>query len=137
MDIDLLRTLLNDTDPENYRLTDDQYDAISGLERNVYNAAALCARSIAAQYATKKKVNVRGISVENQQVYDHYMNLAKEYDYRAQQGAGYISSDGSGTCSANFSLPQVSGVSKKEVLAAKRDADRVQNVFPKPISDVL
>lgn len=135
MDIQLLRTLLNDTDESNYLLTDEQYEAISGLESNVYNAAALCARSIAAQNATKKKTNVRGISVENQQIYEHYMELAKEYDYRASQGAGYVDSEGKGI--SGFCNPIVTGVSVKDVIEAKNDRDRVQSVFPKPESDVV
>ncbi|MCM1497286.1 MAG: hypothetical protein NC124_02355 [Clostridium sp.] len=135
MDIDLLRTLLSDNDIDNPLLTDDQYDYLASLEGNVYNAAAAAARAIAAKYATKKKVNVRGISVENQQIYDHYMGLAKDYDYRAQQGAGYIDSSGKGI--SNFSTPIVTGVTVAEALAALRDANRVQNVFPKPESDVL
>lgn len=138
MNIDTLRTLINDVDPDNQIFTDDQLEDFLELEGNLYSAAAAACQALAAQYALKKKVNVRGISVENQQIYEHYMDLAKQYTLWANDGRGDIVDEGgSGSGSKAMSLrPVVTGVTISGIKTANLDIDRVPDVFPKPISDI-
>lgn len=138
MNIDFLRTLIDDTDYQNQRFTDEQLTSIMALESNIYKAAATACQALAAQYALKKKTNVRGISVENQQIYEHYMDLAQNYNLRAENGDGYIVED-DGTGSAKnlpFSSAYVGGSQISDVNQNNADPDRVKSVFPKPISTV-
>lgn len=56
MNIDTLRTLINDVDPDNQVFTDDQLEDFLELEGNLYSAAAAACQALAAQYALKKKL---------------------------------------------------------------------------------
>lgn len=138
MNIDILRTLINDTDPENQIFTDEQLQSFLDMEGNIYSSAAAACQALAAQYASKKKVSVRGISVENQQIYEHYMDLAKQYTLWAENGRG-DTVDGEGNLSggkAKSLRPIVTGVTISGIKEAQMNIDRVPDIFPKPISDV-
>lgn len=137
MNLELLRTLIDDTDPENQKFSDEQLMSFLQLESNIYLAAAAACQSLASKFASNKKVNVRGISVENQQIYDHYLELAKQYTLWGNQGRGdEISSDGSGTIKSRYGRPIVTGTTVSGIKEAQADIDRVPDVFPKPVSDV-
>lgn len=138
MDVDFLRILIDDTDYQNQKFTDEQLTSIMTLESNIYKAAATACQALAAQYALKKKTNVRGISVENQQIYEHYMDLAQNYNLRAENGDGYVvADDGTGTVkNLPFSAAYTGGTLISDVNENNADPDRIKNVFPKPISSV-
>jgi hypothetical protein len=128
--IEQLRVLVQDPEGSTALLSDDDLDEILAIEPNVYRAAATAARLLAAQYAAKVKVTAGPVSVENQQAYEHYANLAKAYDQRAREGGGGLGVTGSGVGG-----PALSGVSASEVETQREDTDRIEPAFRRGLTD--
>jgi len=82
-----LRILCGDPSSSAILMT-SQYSAIIEIESNVYRAAALACRSIAATFAPKVEMGAGPAKMKLQQKYEHYMDLAKKYDSRAESGGG-------------------------------------------------
>jgi len=117
-----VRTLVNDnplgtgTDI----LDTSQYTVVLATESNLYRASALAARAIAATFATKVSVAAGSVRTSLQQKYEHYIQLADKYDFRAGSGGG-----GGGVIAA----PELAGVSVSEMETQREDTDRVQPSF--------
>lgn len=110
-----IRFLLRDPDGASPDLTDADIQTALEIESNLYKAAALCARNLAAKYAPKADLGAGGASVKNSQKHKHYMGLATAYEVQA---AGQL--DG---------CPQLAGVSLEEMEAAFKDDDRPTPAF--------
>jgi hypothetical protein len=130
--IEQLRVLVQDPEGTDAVLSDDSYDEIIAIESNVYRAAATAARLLAATYAAKVKITAGPVSVENQQKYEHYADLAKAYDQRAREGGG---GDGGGGVGIGAGAPQLTGTSHAEIDALNEDADRYASVFRRGVTD--
>lgn len=115
-----LRLLLNDPDDGDTLLTDAQYTVIIGIEENIYRAAALGAKTIAALFAEKVKWTAGPISLDNQQKFDHYLALAELFDSRAKAGGGW---------EGGVLTPYLEGVSEDRMETFREDTDRVQPAF--------
>ena len=126
-----LRILVQDPAGATQVLDDTDYDAIILLENNVYRAAAIAARTIAASYAKKTAVKAGPVAVEAQQKFEHYQDLADSYDQRAREGGG---SDGTGTLSENAGAI-LTGISISEIEAVDEDVDRYDGVFKRGMDD--
>lgn len=121
-----LRVLVDDPSGASQVFDDTHYDTILDIESNVYRAAATAARTLAAHYAAKTKVKAGPVSVEAQQKFEHYSELAKGYDQRAREGGG----EGGGV-----SAPQLTGVSIDTMDTNNDDDDRYSGVFRRGMND--
>jgi hypothetical protein len=130
--ISQVRTLVNDPAGPEQIFDDPHYQAIIDIEENVYRAAATAAKTLAANYAAKVKITAGPVSVENQQKYEHYADLAKAYDQRAREGGG---GDGGGGVGIGAGAPQLTGTSHAEIDALNEDADRYASVFRRGVTD--
>lgn len=101
-------------------LTAAQYTALLVIEADVYRAASLACRTIAATFSTKMDVRVGGaIDIKLSQKFDHYMALANEYEKRANSKTG-----------ANAIVsPIVGGVSIADMNTVEEDTDRADSAF--------
>jgi hypothetical protein len=108
-------------------LEDSDYDVILLIESNLYRAAALACRLLAAKYAGKTKLKAGPVTLESQQKYDHYIDLAKAYDNRAEQGGGNVNGNGGST----FALAQLTGVSIDQMNIVDSDTDRFPSTVRK------
>ncbi|MCP4161574.1 MAG: hypothetical protein GY760_15990 [Deltaproteobacteria bacterium] len=107
-------------------LTDDDYTTIISIESNLYRAAALAARMLAAKYAGKTKLKAGPVTIEAQQKYEHYIDLAQKYDNRASSGGG--GGNGSGS---EFACATVTGISIDEMNIVDSDTDRFPSTVRK------
>lgn len=123
---DQLRTLLQDPTGAGEELSTSDYQAIIGIETNVYRAAAVACRAIAAKYSTKTKVKAGPVTVENQQKAENYRKLADAYEQQAREGGG-----GGGVGSAI----ELTGTSVSEIDSNNEDSDRYAGVFSRGLHD--
>ena len=123
----ILRSMLQDPSGASEILATTDYDVIIAIEDdNVYRAAAMAARMIAATFAQKIKVAAGSIKADLDEKYQHYIDLAKNWDFRAREGGG-----GSGD---EFS-PQLTGVSLAEIETVRDDTDRPPSSFEMGFQD--
>jgi hypothetical protein len=116
----VLRTLVNDPAGVTEYLSTTEYAAIMAMETNEYRAAALSARAIAAQLATKVDMSVGTIKASFSQKYEQYMELAAKYDFRAREGGG---------TAAVMGAPIITGVSLSDMETDDLDTDRFPSKF--------
>jgi hypothetical protein len=126
-----LRVLVDDPSGVDQIYDDTHYDTILAIEDNVYRAAATAARTLAAHYAAKTRVKAGPVAIENQQKFEHYVELAKGYDQRAREGGG----DGGGGVGIGAGAPQLTGVSIDTMETNNDDADRFAGVFRRGVTD--
>lgn len=117
-----LRILLDDPSGGDELLSTAQYTVLLAIETTVYRAAALAARSIAAQFSEKVKTAAGSVQIELQQKYEHYMRLADAYDFRGREGGG-------GDGAASGGAPELTGISQDAMETQREDNDRVQPAF--------
>lgn len=123
-----LRSLLQDPAGSSEILSTADYAVIIDLESNVYRAAAMAARAIAAKYAAKVDVKAGPVSVSNSDKYKHYIGLAKNFDLRAREGGGV-------TGDTTPMGPELTGTSIAEIEAQNEDSDRFGSVFRRGMTD--
>jgi hypothetical protein len=123
-----LRSLLQDPSGAAEKLSTADYSTIIALEDNVYRAAALGARAIAAKYAAKTDVKAGPVSVANSDKYEHYIGLAMCFDLWAGVGGG-------ATGDVTPLGPELTGVSVSGIEAANDDADRYGSAFRRGMTD--
>lgn len=126
--IEQLRLLLNDPSGSFEILSGVDYNSILNIESNVYRAAALGARTIAAKYAKKVSTTVGPIKMENEGKFNHYMSLAKTYDKRAASSSGSVGGFVSGG-------PSLTGTSLSDMETQRDDTDRYDGKFYRGITD--
>jgi len=117
-----LKILCDDSD--NALLSSANYTALIAAEPTLYRCAALCCRSIAAQFAEKVNVAAGSVKTELGNKFDHYMDLAKTYDNRAKGGGV-----------GNFASPELTGISIAANKVLEEDTDRVPKTFKVGIQD--
>lgn len=123
---DQLRTLLQDPAGAGEELSSADYAAIIAIETNVYRAAAVACRAVAAKYSLKTEVKAGPVTVKNQQKAENYRKLADAYDQQAREGGG-----GGGVGSAI----ELTGTSISTIDSNNEDSDRYAGVFSRGMHD--
>lgn len=131
--IEQIRALVADpkTDSGEPLFPDSHYEVLLSLDDNIYRIAADAARTIAFYYADKVTVKAGDVSVQNQQKAERYQALAKDYDQRAREGAGYTG----GTYLTAYGEPAFTGVSLSEIESVQSDTDRYPSSFYLGVND--
>jgi hypothetical protein len=93
-------------------------DILFALDQNsnIYAAAAVCARALAARYARRVDTRFETVESKYSQLRDSYEQLARSLDQQAKRKGG-------------LGLPLAGGISKAEVELADADMDRVRPFF--------
>jgi len=113
-----VRFLIGDTDTTDQLVQDEEVDfAITENGTNLFAAAAMLCRAIAAKFSRESDTKVESISVAASQKSERYEKMAVKYSKDA-------STKGSGIGS-----PVIGGISKSEVRSVKEDTDRVEPRF--------
>lgn len=113
-------------------LTDVQYQDILDLWPGLLRAASQAATSIAASFAQKILTSVDGVKASEQQMYEHYKNLAHNYAEKASDPT-YAPDDGSS--SSTTGLIHVTGISVSEMQDEANDTDVYQPAFSRGMMD--
>ena len=126
-----LRLLLDDNGTgADQLLSDDELNIIIALEANVYRAAAAGARAIAAKFAERVRIQVEGgTSIDNQQIYQHYSDLADSYNQRAREGGGAGGDGDNPVGGSGVPAPKITGTSIRDMRETKDDPDRYPAAF--------
>lgn len=131
-DINAVRFLVGDTGADgDERLTDEEITfALDQVADDVYRAAAICARALAARYARRVDTRFETVESKYSQLRDSYEQLARSLDAQAKKRGG-------------LGEPLAGGMSKAEKEMVNADADRVKPYFyddmfanPPPSNDV-
>lgn len=113
-DRDTVRFLVSDTDT-NAQLVSDEEIAWALTEGGVYNAAAIVARAISAQYARKADFEVsKDLKVSYSKQATAYSDLASSLENKA---------------SAKAPMPYAGGISIDDKVSYEGDTDRVKPAF--------
>lgn len=96
-DRDVARFLVQDTDPEDFILHDEQITVVLAGQTNKYKAAAALCRVISANYSKQLDITDEDAKLEMTEKAENYRKLAIDYDKQgdAQIKAGDGDGDGS------------------------------------------
>jgi hypothetical protein len=120
--IDELRALTGDTGTPPI-MDDAQYNVAIAIESlNYYDAAAIACTSLAGIFATKVKLAAGPVSLDNQQKYEHYLELAQTYRQFAREGKGAV--NGGGATTLSLATPILTGISISDMESVRDDPDR-------------
>lgn len=124
-DKDAVRLLIGDTDTDDQQLSDEEIEYLLTQYTNVYRAASLAAKTLAAKYSRQVGSSIETLRVFAADRYKQYMDLSGKLntEYK-RQGAG-----GLGT-------PIVTGVSQSDIALVESDEDRVKSAFKKEMFDI-
>ena len=122
-----LRLLMNDPAGASQIFDDDAYQLAIDTESNIYRAGAMIARMFASYYAQKVSTTVGPVKLDNDQKYNHYVDLADSFDKRAQTGGGASGEIGTGI--------ELTGVSISEMDTQEEDDDRYPSAFKRGMND--
>lgn len=115
---DSVRYLVGDTDTSDQQTTDEEISfALTQASNNVYGAASIVCRAIAAKYARLVSTSFDSVRIQYGERQDHYEKLAVQREREAKRFGG-----GLGT-------PVAGGISISEMDAVEDDADRPQPAF--------
>lgn len=111
---DAVRVLTGDTNIADQQLSDEAIAFnLSATSNDVYRAAALSARQIAATYARRASTTIESVSVKYQDLQKNYADMAARLDAEAARyGAG------------GLGLPRAGGISVAAMDAERSDSDR-------------
>jgi len=119
--VDAVRHLVGDVDASDQQVQNEEiFFSLSQASDDIYEAASLTARAIAARYGrlVDTSVDQTGIQASYSQRQKHYMDLAFELDRQAKKYGG-----------ATLGVPSAGGLSRSEVMAVDSDDDRVPSMF--------
>ena len=113
--VDAVRFLLGDTiTPQ--QITDLEIQFALDQNPNIYAAAALCARALAARYARQVDTRFETIDSKYSQLRSSFEMLARSLEQQAKRGGG-------------LGAPVAGGIRQSEVENARLDGDRVKPFF--------
>jgi hypothetical protein len=116
---DSVRFLVGDTDTNDQQSTDEEISfCLSQASNDVYLAAAIVARGIAATYARSVDSSIESVRIAASQRQAHYMDLAKSLDAQATK----YGSTGLGDIF-------IGGISEDAMETVREDDDRVRPQF--------
>lgn len=117
--INNVRFLVGDTDSDSYEISNDNISfALTQAGDDVYLAAAICARAIAAKYATYVDTRVESVSSNYSQLQNNYSKLAIKLEAQAKKFG-----------SSGLGIPAAGGLTYSSIDAADEDTDRVKPKF--------
>lgn len=113
--IDAVRFLLGDTTTP-FQLADIEVQFALDQSSNIYSAAAICARALAARYSREVDTRFETIWAYDSQKSEAFERLARSMDQQAKRAGG-------------LGLPVAGGISHADVETANSDTDRVKPFF--------
>ena len=128
-DLDAVRFLVGDTTSP-YQLSDLEVTFALDQNANIYGAAAICARALAARFARRVDIKFETVESKYSQLRDSYEQLARSLDAQAKKRGG-------------LGIPLAGGISRADVENVENTPDRVKPFFydnwgnnPPPSNDV-
>lgn len=116
---DAVRLLVGDTDTTDQKITDEAIAFfLSQASDDVYGAAALSARSIAAGYAVEVDGRFESVSANYSQLSKNYYELAKRLEQQSKKFG-----------SAGLGIPLAGGIREDDMRSVNDDTDRVMPKF--------
>lgn len=119
--LDAVRHLVGDVDQEDQQIQNEEIlFALSQADDEIYGAAAMTSRAIAARYGrlVDTVVDQTGVQANYSQRQKHYLDLAIDLEKQAKKYGG-----------ASLGMPSAGGLSRSEVRAVESDEDRVPSMF--------
>lgn len=117
--LDAVRFLVGDTDVMDAALQDEEIDfALSQAGADTYLAAALCARSIAAKYASLVDTRFETVSSSNGQLSQNYYALAQKLEAQSKKYG-----------TRGLGVPAAGGLTYSGIRANDLNYDRVEPKF--------
>lgn len=117
--INNVRFLIGDTDSSNYAITNDNIAfALTQAGDDVYLSAAICARAIAAKYATYVDTKFESVSSDYSQLQVNYTKLAIKLEAQSKKYG-----------TRGLGLPAAGGLTYSGIRANDLNDDRVQPKF--------
>jgi hypothetical protein len=117
-DIAAVRFLVGDTGADGAeRLTDEEITfALDQVADDIYRAAAMCARALAARYARRVDTRFETVETSYSQLRDSYEQLARTLDAQAKKRGG-------------LGEPLAGGITQADVDSIRADLNRVRPFF--------
>lgn len=119
--LDAVRHLVGDVDKDDPQVQNEEITfALGQAGDDVYAAAAITARSIAARYGrlVDTAVDQTGISAKYSQRQKHYHDLSTEMEKQSKRYG-----------STGLGMPDAGGLSLSEIQSVEEDPDRVPSMF--------
>lgn len=114
-----VRFLVGDVDSSSYEISNDNISfALTQAGDDIYLAAAICARAIAAKYATSVDTKFESVSSNYSQIKDNYNALANRLEAQSKKYG-----------SRGLGLPAAGGLTYSDMLTNDLNNDRVQPKF--------
>jgi len=118
-DINNVRFLIGDTDSTDYAITNDNIAfSLTQAGGDVYVAAAICARALAAKYASLVDTQFESVSSDYSQLSENYYKLAVRLEAQAKKFG-----------SKGLGIPVAGGLTYSDIEANDLNDDRVQPKF--------
>jgi len=117
IDLDTVRVLVGDADPDTQLLDDDSMTFAIGDISTTYAAAAAVARAIAAKFSRKVDFSLEGLRFSNSQKAKAYLELAQRLDVQSNN------SDSSAIGVV------ITGTSLGDMNSVQQDSDRPRDLF--------
>lgn len=117
--INNVRFLVGDTDSTNYAITNDNVAfTLAQAGNDVYSAAAICARALAAKYSVEVDTKFESVSSSYSQLSENYYKLAVRLEAQAKKFG-----------SKGLGVPAAGGLTYSDIDANDLNNDRVQPKF--------
>lgn len=114
-----VRLLIGDTDSTDQKLQDEVIEFfLSQANNDIYGAAEIGARALAAKYASLVDTSVEGISERYSQMQQHYRSLATSLRQQGKRSG-----------SSGLGIPHAGGLSVDARDAVYENEDAIQSVF--------
>jgi hypothetical protein len=120
-DLDKVRFLIGDTDPEDRLLSDEEILFLLHDRGSFYSAASIACLTIAARYAREVNRQVGDLRIDAEQRQKHYQQLHEHFASQAGEP--------SGMSPFVLSAPYAGGISRSDREEQIEDTDRVQPAF--------
>lgn len=117
--VENIRFLVGDTDSSDYNISNENIVfALDQSGDDIYLAASICARAIAAKYATLVNTKFEGVSSDYAQIKENYYALATKLEAQSKKYG-----------SRGLGLPAAGGLTYSDIRANDLNDDRVQPKF--------
>lgn len=83
-----LRSVVQDPSGANQILSATDYSTAISLETNNFRQLSLICRMLAAAFARKVEMTAGSVRMANNQKFQHYMEMSKQYDLRSTSSSG-------------------------------------------------
>ena len=114
--INQVRFLIGDTDSSDYGISNENIVFALAQTSSIYAAAAMCARALAAKYASEVDTKFESVSVDYSQKAKAYYDLAKRLERQAKAQGG-------------LGVPLAGGLTISDRDAVNADTDRIKPKF--------